>query len=51
LSGAVRSWYRFLTDLDDDEAVIARAREQDRSLALKMLAGLADGRLDGTGPY
>jgi predicted nucleotidyltransferase component of viral defense system len=49
LSDAVRSRYRFLADLDDDEALIARAREQDRPLALKMLAGLPRGRLDGIG--
>ncbi|MDR1186172.1 MAG: nucleotidyl transferase AbiEii/AbiGii toxin family protein [Bifidobacteriaceae bacterium] len=51
LSDAVRSRYGFLADLDDDEAIIARAREQDRALALRMLAGLPGRRLDGIGLY
>lgn len=51
LSEAVRHRYRFLADLDDDEWTLAAARGQDRSLALRLLSDLPDGRLKGVGLY
>ncbi|MDR1387898.1 MAG: nucleotidyl transferase AbiEii/AbiGii toxin family protein [Propionibacteriaceae bacterium] len=51
LSDAIRAHFRFLADLDDDEQVIARAREQDRPLALRLLSELPSGRLNGIGLY
>lgn len=45
LSQAVRNHFGFLKDLDDDEQLLARARGQDRPLALRLLAALPDGRL------
>jgi hypothetical protein len=41
----VRSNYRFLADLDDNERQLAAARGQDRPLALKLLADLPDALL------
>lgn len=49
LSDALRTSYRFLADLDDEERTLARTREQDRALALRMLALLPGGRLDRVG--
>jgi hypothetical protein len=43
VSDAVRSRYAFLADLDCGERIIARAREQARRFALKLLAGLPGG--------
>lgn len=51
LSEAVKTHYRFLADLDPDERVVAQAREQDRPLALRMLADLPGRRLQGIGVY
>jgi hypothetical protein len=51
LSDAVRVHYQFLAELDPDEQVIARARERDRPLALRMLAKLPGRRLEGVGLY
>ena len=51
LSEALRSHFRFLADLDDDERLLAHAREQDRPLALRALAALPGARLAGAGLY
>lgn len=51
LSEALRSHFRFLSELDDDEQVLAQAREKDRPLALRALLSLPDARLAGTGLY
>lgn len=51
LSEALRTHFRFLTDLDDDERLLARAREQDRPVALRVLAALPGGRLADVGLY
>jgi hypothetical protein len=51
LSDIVRSSYCFLADLDADETILSANREQDRPLALRLLAGLPGNRLDGIGLY
>lgn len=51
LSEALRTHFRFLADLDDNERTLAAAREQDRPLALRMLADLPGGRLANIGLY
>ena len=51
LSEALRTHFRFLADLDDDERTLAQAREQDRPLALRALAALPGGRLTDAGLY
>jgi len=51
LSEAVSLQFKFLENLTDDEAIIAQIREQDRSLALKMLRSLPGGRLLGIGIF
>jgi len=51
LSEALRTHFRFLADLDDDERTLAQAREQDRPLALRTLAALPGGRLADAGLY
>ncbi|GAA0921070.1 nucleotidyl transferase AbiEii/AbiGii toxin family protein [Virgisporangium aurantiacum] len=51
LSDALRIHFRFLADLDDDERTLAQAREQDRPLALHVLAALPGGRLANAGLY
>ena len=51
LSDALRTQFRFLADLDDDERVLAQAREQDRPLALRALASLPGARLADVGLY
>lgn len=51
LSEAVRSSYRFLADLDDDERQLAEARGQDRPLALQLLTELPEALLGGERLY
>jgi hypothetical protein len=51
LSTVVRTRYTFLAELDDDERRLSSARQQDRPLALRLLAGLPGQRLDGIGLY
>jgi predicted nucleotidyltransferase component of viral defense system len=51
LSEALRTNFRFLAALDDDERTLARVREQDRPLALRALSALPDGRLADVGLY
>jgi predicted nucleotidyltransferase component of viral defense system len=51
LSEALRAHFRFLTDLDDDERLVAQAREQDRPVVLRALAALPGGRLADAGLY
>lgn len=51
LSDALRIHFRFLADLDDAERTIALAREQDRPLALRLLAELPGDRLADVGLY
>ena len=51
LSEAVRTNYGFLSALDDSERQLAAARGQDRPLALKLLADLPAGLLNGQGLY
>jgi predicted nucleotidyltransferase component of viral defense system len=51
LSDALRTQFRFLKDLDEDERILARAREQDRPLALRAIAALPGGRLANAALY
>ena len=51
LSKAVGIGYSFLADLDSDELVAARSDERDRSLVIRMLKDLSDGRLGDAGLY
>jgi len=51
LSDALRTHFGFLADLDPDEQILAQAREQDRPLALRLLASLPDARLVDVGLY
>ena len=51
LASTVSNRYAFLTDLDADERQLAKAREQDRDLALHLLAKLPGGRLAHIGLY
>ncbi|OJX65490.1 MAG: hypothetical protein BGO95_10505 [Micrococcales bacterium 73-13] len=51
LSDALRTHFSFLADLDADEQVIAKAREHDRPLALRLLAELPGSRLTDVGLY
>jgi hypothetical protein len=51
LSDTVRTHYAFLADLDEDEQVIAKAKEQDRPLALRLLTDLPGHRLRDIGLY
>ncbi|MDR2348776.1 MAG: hypothetical protein LBD90_09255 [Bifidobacteriaceae bacterium] len=51
LSEAVTARYAFLADLDPDEQTVAHANEADRSLVLRLLAGLPGARVDGIGLY
>lgn len=46
LSKIVCDCYRFLSDLDDDERVVARSDERDRSLVIRMIKGLPDSQLN-----
>lgn len=45
LSESIRDHFGFLRHLDEEEEVLALAREQDRPLTLRLLAELPDGRL------
>jgi len=51
LAYVVRTRYRFLSDLDDDELKLAAASAKDRRLALKLLERLPGGRLADIGIY
>jgi predicted nucleotidyltransferase component of viral defense system len=51
LSEALRTHFEFLADLDEDEQTLARARPQDRPLALRALAALPGSRLADAGLY
>jgi predicted nucleotidyltransferase component of viral defense system len=51
LSEALRTHFGFLADLDPEEQTLALAREQDRPLALRLLAALPGGRLADVGLY
>ncbi|SDT76875.1 hypothetical protein SAMN04489716_7759 [Actinoplanes derwentensis] len=51
LSEALRTHFRFLADLEDDERVLAQAREQDRPLALRLLGALPGARLVDAGLF
>lgn len=51
LSEALRTHFGFLADLDGDERTLASAHEQDRPLALHLLADLPGGRLIDVGLY
>jgi hypothetical protein len=51
LSTTVRGHFAFLAELDDDERQIAKSRERDRPLALRLLADLPGDRLDRIGLY
>ena len=51
LSEAVRDGFGFLAELDAEEVVIAQSNPRDRALALRLLAELPDGRIDGIGLY
>lgn len=49
MSTEVSASYAFLGDLDADEQRLSAARESERALALRLLAELPDGRLNGIG--
>ena len=51
LSEALRTYFGFLQELDEDEQVLARARQQDRPLALRALAALPASRLADASLY
>lgn len=51
LAAAVSARYGFLADLSDAERQLAAAREQDRHLALRLLAELPGARLASIGLY
>lgn len=51
MSDALQAHFGFLADLTEDERVVAQAREQDRPLALRLLAELPGGRLKDVGLY
>jgi nucleotidyltransferase AbiEii toxin of type IV toxin-antitoxin system len=51
LASAVSARYAFLVNLDSEERQLALAREQDRDLALRVLAELPGGRLAHIGLY
>jgi predicted nucleotidyltransferase component of viral defense system len=51
LSDAIRSHYGFLTELNADEIVLSANREQERPLALRLLAELPGNRLSDIGLY
>jgi predicted nucleotidyltransferase component of viral defense system len=51
LSEALRTHFGFLAALDPEEKVLAQAREQDRPLALRLLAALPGARLADVGLY
>jgi predicted nucleotidyltransferase component of viral defense system len=49
LNAMIQAHYRFLQSLDSDERQLAAAREQDRHLALRLLAELSGARLAALG--
>jgi predicted nucleotidyltransferase component of viral defense system len=49
LNAMIQAHYRFLQSLDSDERQLAAAREQDRHLALRLLAELPGARLAALG--
>jgi len=51
LANTVRNRYAFLAGLDAEERQLAQAREQDRDLALHLLAKLPGARLAHVGLY
>ena len=51
LNAAIQTHYRFLRGLDPTERQLAAAREQDRHLALRLLAELPGARLAALGLY
>lgn len=51
LSNALQTQFSFLTELAEEEQIIAQAREQDRPLAWQLLAQLPGQRLRGIGIY
>lgn len=51
LCDAVRIGYSFLSDLDCDEQTLACSDERDRSLAIRLLRELPDGRLTEVSLY
>jgi len=51
LSEALRNYFAFLADLDDDEKTVARALERDRPLVLRLLGELPGERLSDVGLY
>jgi len=51
LNAAIQAHYGFLCNLDAEEKQLAAAREQDRHLALRLLAKLPGARLAAVGLY
>lgn len=51
LSDKVRRGYSFLFDLTDEEKILAKSDERDRSLAIRLLKTLPGGRLANAGLY
>lgn len=51
LSQSVKSSFAFLADLTEEEEWLSRSDERDRSLAIRLLQELPDGRFVGKGVY
>lgn len=51
LSESVRNGFSFLCELTDEEEILAKADNRDRSLAIKLLRELPGGRFAGSGAY
>ena len=51
LSESVRNGFSFLCELTDEEEILAKADNRDRSPAIKLLRELPGGRFAGSGAY
>ena len=51
LSDSVRIGFSFLSNLTEEEEVLAKADNRDRALAIRLLEGLPGGRFAGSGAY
>jgi predicted nucleotidyltransferase component of viral defense system len=51
LSDALRTHFRFLSELDENERILAKAREQDRPLALRAVATRPSSRIADASLY
>lgn len=51
LSDSVRIGFSFLSNLTEEEEVLAKADNRDRALAIRLLEGLPGGRFADSGAY